>query len=242
MDILNTFLFVGLPYIAIAVFFIGVIYRYRYSKFTYSSLSSQFLEGRQLYWGSMPFHWGILFLFLMHLVAFLIPDCIIAFNRQPVRLLVLEIGAFMFGVTVLFGLLTLFIRRITNPRLMPVTSGMDITIELLLLTQVVLGLLVAFSTRWGSSWFATVLSPYLFSIITFQPDITAVNALPLLIKLHIIGAFLIFTIFPFTRLVHMLVLPLQYIWRPYQRVLWNWPRKKVRDPNTAWSMFRPKNN
>ena len=40
---------------------------------------------------------------------------------------------------------------------------------------------------------------------------------------------------PFTRLVHLLVAPLNYIVRPYQRVIWNWDRKTIRDPNTPWS-------
>jgi len=49
-------------------------------------------------------------------------------------------------------------------------------------------------------------------------------------------------VLPFTRLVHFLVAPLHYIGRPYQRVIWNWDRKKIRDPETRWSPTRPKNN
>ena len=33
---------------------------------------------------------------------------------------------------------------------------------------------------------------------------------------------------PFTRLVHFLVAPFHYIERPYQRVIWNWDRRRVR--------------
>ena len=59
MNALNTFLFVAFPYVAIVVFVVGLTYRYRRKSFTISSLSSQFLEGRQLFWGSVPFHLGI---------------------------------------------------------------------------------------------------------------------------------------------------------------------------------------
>ena len=50
MNALNTFLFVAFPYAAIVVFVVGVVYRYRQKGFTVSSLSSQFLEGKKLFW------------------------------------------------------------------------------------------------------------------------------------------------------------------------------------------------
>ena len=62
---LNQLLFVALPYVALAIFLVGSIYRYLYKGFKVSSLSSQFLEGRQLFFGSQPFHWGLFFLFFV---------------------------------------------------------------------------------------------------------------------------------------------------------------------------------
>ena len=241
MAILDNFLFIGLPYATLIVFLVGTIYRYRAAKFSYSSLSSQFLEGRQLFWGSVPFHWGILLLFFGHLIAFLIPKSVLAFNSHPLRLFVIEVASFMFGVIVLFGLLTLFMRRMRNPRLKPVTSRMDIAIEILLILQVVIGLLLALTARWGSTWFASVMTPYIWSIFFLQPDISAISTLPVLAKLHIVGACLIFMLIPFSRLVHLLVVPLHYLWRPYQRVIWNWHRKEIRHPETQWTVKRPEN-
>jgi len=87
MNALHNFLFIILPYIAIAVFFVGVIYRYRVTPFKYSSLSSQFLEGNKLFWGSVPFHFGMLVVFLGHLIAFLCPRHLLAWNSDPVRLI-----------------------------------------------------------------------------------------------------------------------------------------------------------
>lgn len=242
MTNLNLFLFVGLPYIAIVVFLLGTIVRYRSKAFKVSSLSSQFLEGRSLFWGTVPFHIGILVVGFGHLTAFLIPRGILLWNGDPLRLLILQVTAFSFGLTILFGLGGLLVRRFTNVRVKMVTTRMDIFLELLLLAQVILGLWTAFSYRWGSSWFASDLSPYLWSLLKLDPNITAVSALPVPIKLHIIGAFLIVTVFPFTRLVHILVAPLHYLARPYQRVIWNWDRKAIRDPRTPWTETRPRNN
>ncbi|HRD44376.1 MAG TPA: respiratory nitrate reductase subunit gamma, partial [Ferruginibacter sp.] len=197
--------------------------------------------GRKLFYGSVPFHWGVLFIFLGHLVAFLVPKGVLAWNSQPVRLLVLEITAFIFGISMLVGLVNLFIRRYTTPRLYPVTNKMDFVVYVLLILQTFAGLWIAYNFRWGSSWFSTLLSPYLNSIFKLNPDITAVVLLPWPVKLHIAGAYIIIGILPFSRLIHMLVLPLNYIWRPYQQVMWYWDRKKVRSRRTPWSLQRPKN-
>lgn len=242
MNMINNLILMVLPYVALIVFLVGVIYRYRSRKFTYSSLSSQFLEGGSLFWGSVPFHFGILVVFLGHLLAFLFPETTLLWNGNPVRLIILEVTAFTFGLSLFVGLVLLFIRRVTTPRVRMVTSTMDILLEILLLAQVVLGLWIALGYRWGSSWFAADLTPYLWSIVKLSPEITAVSAMPWVIKGHIAGAFLIVLLFPFTRLVHLVVAPLHYIWRPYQVVMWNWNKKSVRDAGTAWSLTRPKNN
>ncbi|MCZ7613871.1 MAG: respiratory nitrate reductase subunit gamma [Ignavibacteriaceae bacterium] len=226
MNILYNFLFIALPYVAITVFLIGTVYRYRGTKFKFSSLSSEFLEGKKLFFGSVPFHYGIIFLFFGHLVAFLLPREVLLWNDQPVRLLILEVSAFIFGISAFVGMFLLIIRRKTHPRIQMVSTKMDLIIEILILSQIFLGLWIAYGYRWGSSWFAAVLSPYLMSIFTLDPQITAVTNLPLVIQLHIAIAFLIVLLIPFSRLVHLLVPPLSYLWRPYQKVIWYWNRKK----------------
>lgn len=242
MNIFNTFLFVILPYLALAIFLIGTIYRYRNVKFQISSLSSGFLEGKKLFWGSVPFHWGLVFLFFGHLIAFLIPQSVLIWNSHPVRLLVLEVASFVFGLSMLVGLANLIYRRSTNDRIRVVSSWMDYVVEGLLVIQIILGLWIALEYRWGSSWFASSLTPYLWSIFLLEPKMDVVVAMPLVIQLHIVGAYLIVLAFPFSRLMHALVAPLDYIWRPYQRVIWNWNKNKVRSTGTKWTIHRPRNN
>ena len=150
MNILNTFLFVILPYLALTIFFIGTIYRYRNVKFQISSLSSEFLEGKKLFWGSVPFHWGMVFLFFGHLIAFLIPKSVLMWNSHPVRLLVLEVAAFAFGLSMLVGLANLIYRRLANDRIRVVSSWMDHVVEVLLVIQVILGLWIAYEYRRSS--------------------------------------------------------------------------------------------
>ncbi len=224
----NTLMFIVLPYAAFAIFIIGSIYRYTNKGFKVSSLSSQFIEGRKLFWGSQPFHWGILILFLGHLIAFLFPSAILAWNGQPLRLLILEITSFAFGLSALLGIILLIKRRLSTKTLLVVTNKMDILVYTTLLIQIISGLGVAFFVRWGSSWFSSVLTPYLRSIFSFNPDINAVAEMPAWIQIHIISAFFIIAIIPFSRFMHFLVAPIDYIWRKYQVVIWNWDKSAIR--------------
>ena len=57
---LNPLLFGVLPYVSVIVFILMTIIRYRSRTFSYSSLSSQFLENRLHFWAVVPFHYGIL--------------------------------------------------------------------------------------------------------------------------------------------------------------------------------------
>ena len=241
MDSLNTFFFSGYPYVVIVVFLLGTIYRYKKRGYQVTSLSAQFLEGKMGFWGSVPFHWGILMIFLGHLVAFLLPSAVIAWNSDPTRLLIHEGVNFTFAVALVVGLVALILRRLIHPRIKVVTTPMDLFIEFILLAQALMGCWIALNYRWGSSWFAADLSPYLWSLITFNPQPETVIAMPLVVKAHIVGAFSIFLIFPFTRLVHILVAPFHYIWRPYQVVIWYWDRKRIRQASTPWSESRPRN-
>ena len=215
------FFFILLPYLAIISLIFGSIYRYRFHGFQVSSLSSQLLESRLLFFGSRPFHWGIILLFFGHLIAFLIPATVLAWNGKPIRLYILEISAFSFGIISLIGLIILIIRRLQIKRIRLVTTKMDVFVFLILSLQIITGLYTAFFFRWGSSWFALVLSPYLQSLFAFSPDATTVIALPVMVKIHVISAFVLIGMIPYTRFMHFLVYPFSYLWRDYQLVIWN---------------------
>lgn len=213
-------IFGAFPYAAILLAVIVTIIRFTSSRFSYSSLSSQFLERKQLFWGSIGWHYGIIILFFGHLIAFLIPRSVLAWNGVPWRLYVLECSALACGLLVLWGMISLIIRRITDSKVRAVTSKMDVILLVSLLAQVGTGVYIAIFYRWGSSWFAGSMSPYLWSIVKFSPDISLVSSLPLMVKSHIFGAWFLVAIFPFTRLVHFLSFPFSYFTRPHQVVVW----------------------
>ncbi len=220
---MDTFLFGAIPYRAVILAVIGGIYRYRTNRrFSYSSLSSQILESRKLFWGSVPWHYGITLILLAHLLAGLFPAAAAAVLGGRIRLVVLEETGMALGLYALFGLCALIIRRLpTESAARVVTSTMDGILLAVLLAQVASGLGVAMFSRWGSLWYLKTAVPWFWSLAGLHPDMSTVAALPFLVKFHFVTGFLVILLFPFSRLVHVIMLPVFYLWRPYQVVIWN---------------------
>ena len=214
-------LFAALPYVAVILAVLGGLYRYFSDRFSYSSFSSQFLENRSLFWGSVPWHYGIVLILSAHLLAALFPNLWALLIGAPVRLYVLEVTGLALALMTLLGLALLIGRRLQNARIRAVTSLPDWLLLALLIGQVGLGFWVALFFRWGSDWYLYTAVPWLASLIVFNPQIQFVAALPPLVKLHMVGGFLILAVFPFTRLVHVVTFPITYLWRPFQVVIWN---------------------
>lgn len=231
LDQSQMILFGVFPYIAISVFFLVTIVRYRAQTFSYSSLSSQFLENKEHFWGMVPFHYGILAVLFGHLIAFMIPAELLAWNRVPWRLYVLELSALICGLLTLIGLILLMVRRRSHRKISMVTTPIDWILLLMLFFQVASGVYVAVFYRWGSSWFATSMTPYLWSLVKLNPDLNFIIGMPLMVKLHIFNAFAIVAFFPFTRLVHILVVPNPYLWRKTQVVRWYRDRSVSKSTN-----------
>lgn len=213
--------FGSLPYILITLAVAGTIYRFTMSKYTWSSQSSQFLENKTLFFGSFPWHYGILTVLFFHILGFFIPSAILGWNAAPARLYFFELSGLAFGFLALFGLLALIYRRLTNARVKALTSGWDVLVLIVLLIQVVTGLGNAIFYRWGSNWYAASAVPWMWSVITLNPNVAFVENLPLNTKIHIFNALLFFGLIPFSRLAHFVVWnPYTYLWRPYQVVRW----------------------
>ncbi|MGH9438929.1 MAG: respiratory nitrate reductase subunit gamma, partial [Terriglobia bacterium] len=138
---MDAFWFIAFPYLAV-VLAIGVgLYRYYTNRYSYSSLSSQLLENRKLFWGSVPWHYGITLILLAHLFAGLFPGAAGFILGGRIRLLVLELTGMALAFFALFGIIVLIIRRLPTTSLARrVTSYMDGIVLVFLLVQVATGL------------------------------------------------------------------------------------------------------
>jgi nitrate reductase gamma subunit len=216
------FFFIAFPYLAWAAAILGGLYRYRTARYTWSSLSSQTLESRKLYWGSVAWHYAIIPILLAHLLAGVFPSATMAIVARPAVLFVLEIIGLGLGFLAFVGIVTLFARRLgASSPARRVTSVMDWLLLLCLILQVTSGIAIALFVRWGTRWYPVTAAPWMWSIIAFRPDAGPVVALPALAHFHFINGFVAIALFPFTRLVHLVSVPITYLWRPYQVVNWH---------------------
>ncbi len=215
----NDLLFGVFPYAALALFVAVSVIRWRRHPFSVSSLSSQLLESRRLYWGSVPFHWGVSLILVGHLAALVVPSAFRVWNGVPVRLYLLEVTGLALGLWAAFGVGVLIWRRVSTPRIRAVTTPMDLVVLTIVAVQIVSGVLIAVAYRWGSFWGTSVFVPYVRSILVFDPRADLVDPLPLVLKIHVLAFWVFLAVFPFTRLVHIVTLPLGYLTRPWQRVV-----------------------
>lgn len=214
-------LFAVFPYVAVALAIAVGIYRYTIDRYSWSSQSSQFLESRALFWGSVPWHYAILLILLAHLLAFLFPQGWGVLMGKPLRLYLLEISGMALGLATVIAIALLIVRRAANDRVATVTSVVDWFLLAALLLQVATGVWIAFTLRWGSVWYLHTATPWLWSLVKFDPQVQYLAVLPMVVKVHAVNAFLLIALFPFSRLVHVVSVPLTYLARPYQVVVWH---------------------
>lgn len=217
--------FIVFPYGAVLCALALGVLRFLRDRPAFSSFSSQFLEKEALHRGSASWHYGILIVLLAHLCALLFPRFWRLLGGTPPRLWGVEMSGMVLALVALAGLTILLVRRIVNPRVRKVTSVYDWVLEAALLAEVGLGFLVALIYRWGSQWYLATAVPWLVSLASLKPRTDTIANLPFLAKAHFFGAFVLFALFPFGRLLHIATSRLSYLFRPYQVAIWNTRRR-----------------
>jgi nitrate reductase gamma subunit len=217
---LNTFIFVVLPYSALALFVFVTPYRFFSNRLTWSAYSTQFLERKTLFWGINPWHYGIIPILGAHLLGIVAPGPMKTLLGNQQTLVALESIGLALGLFALFGCLALLLRRVNAPMLGKVTLTSDWLLLLLLAAQAASGVYISIFMRWGSQWYLHTAVPYFYSLLTFNPQVAYLADFPLILKLHAAGAFLIIAVVPFTKLVHLLFFPLDFLKDP--PILYKW--------------------
>lgn len=206
------------PYIALTIMVLGSIVRYERDPFTWKSKSSQILRKKSFALGSVLFHVGVLVIFFGHLIGLLTPkEVFYAFGISSGAKQVLAVVAGgIAGVMALVGGAILLNRRLSDPRIRAHSSFGDNAILILLVAQLVLGLgsvIPTMSHLDGSEMLKFM--AWAQGIFTFEAGVAAhIADVHWIYKLHIALGLLIFAVFPFTRLVHIVSAPVRYLWRP----------------------------
>lgn len=218
---MNTFLWVIVPYLCLAVFVVGHVWRYRYDKFGWTTRSSQLYEDRLLRLGSPLFHFGMLGVVGGHVIGLLVPRSWTEAVGVDDHLYhyAAVIGGLVAGFMALVGMSILVYRRRTVGPVFSATTVMDKVMYAFLGAAIVLGM---WNTIAGSIFslggeynYREGVSVWYRSFLAFQPDADLMAAAPIGFQLHALVAFGLFALWPFTRLVHVFSAPVGYVTRPY---------------------------
>ena len=221
MTYLHTLVFGIYPYIALVVMVVGTWARYDNAQFTWRAQSTQILTKKNMVWASALFHVGILIVFFGHFVGLLTPHFVYepfmsAGTKQVIAIVVGGIA----GTMALIGGGVLTMRRLTDPRVRASSTFADDAIIVILMIQLALGMLTIYPTLGhldGSTML--LLAAWAQGIFTFQFDAAShIADVHWIYKTHMALGLTIFVLFPFTRLVHMLSVPVEYFGRKYQVV------------------------
>ncbi len=223
MDYLNQLVFGVFPYLAGTVFIFGSLLRYERGQYTWRAMSSQsFTSGPGFRRASIAFHVGILFLYFGHLFGLLTPQEVyhaMGLSTSTKQALAIWAGG-LFGILCFAGLSWLLWRRLFNPRVRANSAPMDTFIISLLFLQIVTGLLsILVSKDHMDGEVMVQLANWAQHIVTFRADAWVyVVDVHWIYKLHIFLGLVMFTCFPFSRLVHIWSWPVEYVRRSYQVV------------------------
>jgi nitrate reductase gamma subunit len=213
-------LWVILPYVAIAVFVVGHIWRYRTDQFAWTSRSTELLDRGVLGWASPAFHYGALAAIGGHVIGMFIPESVTDLFGVPESAYrwIAGIAGGLAAIVVLIGLVGLIYRRASSDRVRRTTTRMDMLTYFLLTALILLGSWMTFRYTLITDDpynYRHSISEWWRSLFYLNPDVEAGSGALFIYQLHAILAWAFWGIFPFSRLVHAWSIPLQYLGRPY---------------------------
>lgn len=223
MNFVDMLLYGIYPYIVSVVFFLGCAIRYDREQYTWKAQSSQMLSKKGFRIASNLFHIGIIMIFIGHFGGLVVPYEVWDFfgiTLAQKQLIALGVGGF-FGVICFVGLTILVFRRLFNPRVRASSSVMDTLILLLIYWQLILGLItIAVSTGHMDGYVMKDLMSWSRNLLTFRPAeaVSFLSDMHWIYKAHVFWGITLFLLFPFSRLVHIWSVPIEYFARSYQIV------------------------
>jgi nitrate reductase gamma subunit len=219
MSASDVLLWTVLPYVSVAILVLGLVYRRRYDKFGWTTRSSQLYEHDILRWGSPLFHVGILLVLGGHLGGLLVPKswtAAVGVTESMYHAVSAGLGTVAGLLTVLGMAILIARRRLVGP-VFTATTRNDKAMYLLLAVVVLLGMwtTVRVNTIGAGYDYRETVSPWLRSLFVLQPETELMEGVPMGLKLHIVAAWVLFAVWPFTRLIHAFSAPVGYLTRPY---------------------------
>lgn len=217
MNRFDTFLFLVLPYLAVMSFVLGHIWRYRREGYTITARSTQVLERTWLRPGIILFHVGLLMVLGGHFIGILIPESAteaLGISESAYHVVAVTAGM-VSGSILVIGFAILLLRRILVLQIRRTTTRWDWAAEGMLAVVIGLGMwsTIAENIIGGTYNYRETIAPWFRGIFTLNPDVALVAGAPVLYQAHVVAAWVLLLIWPYTRLVHAWSVPVGYLVR-----------------------------
>lgn len=229
----DLFLWVALPYLAIAIFVVGHVWRYRRDQLGWTARSTQLIERRMLKWGSLLFHFGVLAVIGGHILGILVPASwtgAVGIDEDAYHVIAIAAGL-PAGLAMTAGLLILLYRRGSFRPVRVTTLRSDLLMYPLLAVVTLTGMATTISNAIDEHQYRETVSPWFRGVFAFSPDADLMTQAPFVFQLHTVAAWVLLAAWPFSRLVHAWSVPLTYLMR-------GWILHRSRNPAAALAYER----
>ena len=217
MSRVDLLLWIALPYVAMTVFVAGHVWRYRKDQFGWTTRSTQLLESRRLRPAILLFHLGLFAVIGGHVLGLLVPSSLTesAGVSEDLYHGVSVTAGTLAGLAMLAGFALLLVRRETDARVRATTTGIDRAVYLLLGVMLLTGMYatVGENLLFGGYDYRETVAPWFRGLFTLDPDTSLISGAPLVYRIHAVTAWLLFALWPFSRLVHAWSVPVGYLSR-----------------------------
>ena len=166
--------------------------------------------------GSVLFHFGMLAAIGGHVLGILVPRSwteAVGVSDGVYHWFAVVAGI-LSGVAIVAGFAILVYRRLRVGRVRATTTRSDVALYPVLAAAIVFGML---ATSWGSAAdryeYRETVSPWFRGLFTLDPDASLMTSAPFVFQAHAVSAWVLFAIWPFTRLVHVWSVPFTYVGR-----------------------------
>jgi nitrate reductase gamma subunit len=189
------------PYAAVLLFGAGMAIRYyRLAGDVMNANRPRSIQSSDRSGAGRLLRLSLILLLLGHAAGLLFPHWIQVWNGVPYRLYLIEVSAFVIGVSALAGWGLVIWRHLKQSDEPIAMQAADAVFYALLFMLLLSGSLTAILFRWGSAWGVQTLTPYALSLVHGQPAVGLIVNLPYLVRLHVFASFASLALFPATSL------------------------------------------
>ncbi len=205
---MSNLFFVALPYIALTVLIGGTAYRYWKDERSWTSKSSEFLGKGSLKIAGPLFHVGLFMALGGHIIGMFVPKSFtdgVGLSEHAYHMIALG-GGIPAGIFLCLGFFLLMHRRFDKARMKVNTSLIDGVLYAVLFLTIATGfggtLLSAVGLLGDDFNYRECISPWLRSVLMLSPDVSLMENVPIIFKIHVLCAMATMILFPISRLVH----------------------------------------